>query len=96
MAAARAPSPGQSAPATHVGRVDLSPIGLAQAAPEARIPDRSDPRCPPGVWSFVLRRPAGRDPRLHDWGRTAHAHPASRTPRTAAHPRHPPLTGPHR
>lgn len=36
MAAEPVPSPGRSAPATHVGRTDRPPRGLAHAAPEAR------------------------------------------------------------
>ena len=60
MAAAPAPSPGQSAQATHVGRVDLSPGGGGPAVPEARAshppPPASDP-C--SVCSSALRRPAG-------------------------------------
>ena len=60
MAAAPAPSPGQSAQATQVGGADLSPGGGRPAVPKARASHPPAPASDPcSVYSSALRRPAG-------------------------------------
>ena len=95
MATAPAPYPGRSSPATHVGRAHLppTPAGPAEAAPKARTTSLGSQLSPRAL--ELRTAPAGGGQRAPHARLDAHAHPATRAPRAAAPPSHPPRTRPH-